>query len=156
MAPKNMTTLKIKRLTDTAIIPTYAHKGDACFDLYADSVSYDSDGFVAKVKTGIAVDIPDGYAMMVYSRSGHGFKNRTRLSNCVGVIDSGYHGEIVVSLHADIALDELDDLTGLMPDIKPGDRIAQAMLIPVPVVTFEEVVDLSQSERGSNGFGSTG
>ena len=138
-------TLKIKRLTDTAKLPTYAHDGDACFDLYADDINYKYCTFI--ITTGLAVDIPEGYALMIYSRSGHGFNHDTRLANCVGVVDSSFKGEIKVKLSCD----------GLMT-YKPrrGDRIAQAMLIPVPVVTFEEVYSLSDSDRGTGGFGSSG
>lgn len=140
-----MIDLKVKRLTDTAKLPTYAHDGDACFDLYADDVNVTSGGFLCN--TGLSVEVPRGYAMMIYSRSGHGFDHNTRLSNCVGVIDSGYAGEIMVKLTCDSII-----------SYKPryGDRIAQAMLIPVPVVTFEEVTELSDSERGEGGFGSSG
>ena len=80
-------TLKVKRLTETAKLPTYAHDGDACFDLYADSVTSSNGGTVFTCGTGLAVDIPQGYALMVYSRSGHGFNHNTRLSNAVGVGD---------------------------------------------------------------------
>ena len=140
-------TLKVKRITDTAKLPTYAHEDDACFDLYADSVTSSHGGTVFTCSTGLAVDIPRGYALMVYSRSGHGFKNDMRLSNSVGVIDQGYHGEIAVKLTCDRKIT-------YQPE--PGDRIAQAMLIPVPVVTFEEVDSLSESDRGTGGFGSSG
>ena len=80
--------LKVKRLTDTAKLPTYAHDGDACFDLYADEIDYKYSTFI--VSTGLAVDIPEGYALMIYSRSGHGFNHDTRLANCVGVVDSSF------------------------------------------------------------------
>ena len=80
--------LKVKRLTDTAKLPTYAHEGDACFDLYADSVTSSHGGTVFTCGTGLAVDIPKGYALMIYSRSGHGLNHNTRVSNAVGVVDS--------------------------------------------------------------------
>ena len=140
-----MINLKVKRLTDTAKLPTYAHDGDACFDLYADDVNVTSGGFLCN--TGLSVEVPQGYAMMIYSRSGHGFKNNMRLSNCVGVLDSGYRGPVMVKLTCDRQIQYVP---------KVGDRIAQAMLIPVPVVTFEEVTELSDSERGDGGFGSSG
>ena len=140
-------TLKVKRLTDTAKLPTYAHEGDACFDLYADNVEHLHGGTVFSVLTGLSVDIPCGYALMIYSRSGHGFKNDMRLSNCVGVVDSGFRGEIAIKLTCDRKIT-------YQPE--PGDRIAQAMLIQVPVVQFEEVDELSDSERGAGGFGSSG
>ena len=141
-----MINLKLKRLTDTAKLPTYAHDGDACFDLYADDVN-DNFGGMYLCDTGLSVEVPPGYAMMIYSRSGHGFKNNMRLSNCVGVLDSGYRGPVMVKLTCDRQIQYVP---------KVGDRIAQAMLIPVPVVTFEEVTELSDSERGTGGFGSSG
>jgi len=141
-----MINLKVKLLTDTAKLPTYAHDGDACFDLYADGVN-DNFGGMYLCDTGLSVEVPRGYAMMIYSRSGHGFKNNMRLSNCVGVIDSGYRGQLMVKLTCDRQIQYVP---------KVGDRIAQAMLIPVPVVTFEEVTELSDSERGDGGFGSSG
>jgi dUTP pyrophosphatase len=85
--------------------------------------------------------------MLIFSRSGHGFKDALRLSNCVGVIDSDYRGEVMVSLRAD---------GEACPKIRTGDRIAQAMILPVPAVEFEEVEDLTETARGAGGFGSTG
>jgi len=140
-------TLKVKRLTETAKLPTYAHDGDACFDLYADSVTSLCGGTVFMCSTGLSFDIPQGYALMVYSRSGHGFNHNTRLSNAVGVIDSGFKGELMVKLTCD---------RQLTYHPAEGDRIAQAMLIPVPVVVFDEVDSLSDSDRGEGGFGSSG
>ena len=140
-------TLKVKRLTDTAKLPTYAHEGDACFDLYADSVTSSNGGTVFMCSTGLSFDIPQGYALMVYSRSGHGFNHNTRLSNAVGVVDSSYKGELMVKLTCD---------RQLTYHPVEGDRIAQAMLIPIPVVTFEEVDSLPESDRGTGGFGSSG
>lgn len=86
--------------------------------------------------------------MMIYSRSGHGFKYGARLANCVGVIDSDYRGEVKVKLHVDFPCG--------FPLLGIGARIAQAMIIPVPSVEFEAVDDLSDTERGTDGFGSTG
>lgn len=145
-------TIKVKRLTETAKLPTYAHDGDACFDIYSDGVceeSFDASTCVETEihSTGLSFDIPKGYAMMIYSRSGHGFKFGARLANCVGVIDCGYIGEVKVKI-------TFDEQNGGFN--KKGDRIAQAMLIPVPVVTFEEVGSLSESDRGTGGFGSSG
>ena len=140
--------LKVKRLTDTAKIPTYAHDGDACFDIYSDGLK-EMGGVTMVHSTGLKFDIPKGYAMMIYSRSGMAFKNDVRLANCVGVVDSGFIGEVMVKLTSD------SGCLGVL-DYKRGDRIAQAMLIKVPVVEFEEVDDVEDTERGNGGFGSSG
>ena len=154
--------IQIKKLHENAVIPTYAHEGDACFDLTAATV--DGYGFTGSVidhnqpvfcGTGLAVDVPEGHVMLVFSRSGHGFKKNIRLSNGTGIIDSTYRGEVMVKLASDAPM--LDDGGEYLPQyrIKPGDRIAQAMIIPVQSCTFEVVEQLSLSERGSNGFGSS-
>jgi dUTP pyrophosphatase len=87
--------------------------------------------------------------MLIFSRSGHGFKNNIRLSNCTGVIDSDYRGEVQVKLAS-------DDPDGAVFSVAHGDRIAQAMVLPIEQVSFEEVTELSTTERGEGGFGSTG
>ena len=145
------TLLGVKRLTGTAILPSFASAGAACFDLHADlrAEGYDQLYFRENevIRTGLAFNIPEGYVLMVYSRSGQGFKNNVRLANCVGVIDSDYTGEVKVKLTID----------GELPYIvKHGDRIAQAMLIKLPSVQLVEVDELKTTERGANGFGSTG
>lgn len=139
-------TLKVKRLTETAKLPTYAHDGDACFDLYADDDVQINHLETAKISTGIGFDIPNGYCVKVYGRSGLGYKHGLSLM-CGGIIDQSYKGGVFVSMTRIIKGDYI---------VKKGDRIAQAMLIPVPVVEFEEVTELSESERGEGGFGSSG
>lgn len=149
--------LKICKLHPDAIVPKYQTDGAACFDLHAATVdgfetsSETIQGFTMVIGTGLAFEVPEGWALMIYSRSGHGFKNYTRLVNCVGVIDSDYRGEVFVKL----ATDDLDDKCGDILTVSPGDRIAQACLVPVPRVTFEVVEQLSLTERGTGGFGST-
>lgn len=140
--------LKVKRLTDTAKIPTYAHDGDACFDIYSDGIK-EIGGTTTVHSTGLRFEIPKGYAMMIYSRSGMAFKSDVRLANCVGVVDSGFVGEVMVKLSSD------SRCIGALA-FRQGDRIAQAMLIPVPAVWFEEVDDMADTERGDGGFGSSG
>lgn len=143
-----MINMKIKLNHANAKVPTYATDGSACFDLYcAEVVELLSD--TVTINTGIIAEIPEGYAMMVYSRSGHGFKSDTRLCNAVGVIDSDYRGEIMVKLRK-------DSLKATPPDLSVGARIAQAMLMPVTQVSFEIADEVSESERGSGGFGSSG
>lgn len=139
--------LKIKPLVPYAIPPKYQTDGAACFDLHACVGIIIPGGKAATVSTGIAVEIPNGYVMLVYSRSGHAFRNNVRLGNCVGVIDSDYRGEVMVRL--------MNDSQELFV-IEPGDRIAQAMILPVPKVEIVEVQDLTDTERGMGGFGSTG
>ena len=140
--------VKVKKLSPAAVLPIYATTGSACFDISTTSDSVDiTPGASAVLKTDLAFEIPVGHVMMVYSRSGHGFKNGIRLSNCTGVIDSDYRGELMVKLHND---------GNRVFSIARGDRIAQAMIVPVQQVVFETTSDLSETERGSGGFGSTG
>lgn len=140
--------LKIKKVLPEAILPVYGTEGAACFDLYAATCGMVTNTKPALIRTGLAFDIPEGYVMHIYSRSGHGFKHGVRLSNCVGVIDSDYVGEVMVRLTCDDPLGEFR--------VQPGDRIAQAMLVPVSQVSFVEVEELKETERGAGGFGSTG
>ncbi|WP_396190738.1 dUTP diphosphatase [Flavobacterium sp.] len=139
--------VKIKSLHPDAVMPQYASDGAGCFDLH----SIDS-GLVAKERTfdtGLAFEIPAGHVMLIFSRSGHGFKNDTRLANCVGVIDHDYRGEVKVKLSNDNHAS-----SPLM--VNAGDRIAQGMIIPFPKVEFQWADDLSETGRGTGGFGSTG
>lgn len=143
--------VRFKKLSPQAIVPTYAHNGDACFDIYAlgdmeKPVDIRPDG-AAVIPTGISFEVPMGYVMLVFSRSGHGFKNGVRLGNAVGVIDAGYRGELKVSLHND---------GRARFKVAHGDRIAQAMIIPRPAIELEEAGELSDSSRGTGGLGSTG
>lgn len=145
--------IKIKKLRPDAFMPQYASAGAACFDLHAvwDFHKFphtmirpeDSEVF----GTGLAFEIPEGHVMLVFSRSGHGFNHDIRLANCVGVIDSDYRGEVKVKL----TNDSLD-----MFKVNHGDRIAQAMIIPIPAIQLVEVDELSTTVRGEHGAGSTG
>lgn len=140
--------VKIKLLTDTARVPTYATDGSAAFDIYADvSINIDSDDLKI-ISTGIAVEVPEGHVLLIYSRSGHGFRYGLRLSNCVGVIDSDYRGEIKVAMTVDMA-------DGYIR-IEEGDRIAQGIIMPVEKTNFIVADELSETVRGNNGFGSSG
>lgn len=140
--------IKIKKLHSSAQEPTYGTDGAACFDLYSvsDTVVHARDSAV--VRTGLAFEIPEGYVMKIYGRSGHAFKHDVRLSNCVGVIDSDFRGEVMVKLANDN-----NDVALL---VKAGDRIAQAEITPVIRVGFKAVGELSDTKRGEAGFGSTG
>lgn len=144
--------VKVKKLNPNAIIPKYATPGSACFDIHSLTGGRVSAGHPLTCDTGLAFDIPVNHVMLVFSRSGHGFKNDVRLANCVGVIDSDYRGALGVKLTSDSIRPTLHgELT-----VNAGDRIAQAMVIPVDMVTFEEVDELSSTDRGAGGFGSTG
>lgn len=157
--PTMTKTLKAKRLHENAILPKYQTAQAACFDLHAATVagmahigSNVTQGFPVTCGTGLAFDIPDNHVMLIFSRSGHGFKHQVRLSNCAGVIDADYTGEVMVQL----VCDEPDhDLAHVPFFVRPGDRIAQAMILPVDQWSIEEVTELKETERGDNGFGST-
>ena len=143
--------LGVKKLHDDVAMPLYAHDGDACFDIRSYGEPQYQEAGSAVVKTGLAFDIPAGHALVVYSRSGHGFNYDIRLANGTGIIDAGYKGELMVKLTSDSRKGQ-----EYLDNIKHGDRIAQAMLIPVPHVSLVEVGDLSNSDRGAAAFGSTG
>ena len=151
--------VKIKKLHPNAKVPTYATDGSAAFDLYALTVngshrfsSFVTEGYPVLCDTGIAFELPPGYGMFILSRSGQGFKHDTRLSNCIGLLDFDYRGSAQVKLICD--QDVPDDQ---MPfDVEPGDRVAQAVILPVPRISFNVVDELTDTERGANGFGSTG
>lgn len=150
--------LKVKKLSPDAMIPKYATEGAACFDLHAViEAPVWSEARVAHhvnpdeprvVRTRLAFEIPQDHVMLVLSRSGHGFKNDVRLSNCVGVIDSDYRGEVMVKL----ANDNPDGETFI---VRHGDRVAQALVLPVQQVRFSVADELSDTQRGEGGFGST-
>jgi len=144
--------LKIKKLQPDAQLPTYATDGAACFDLVAvdDGIPHPKDQHGWIFGTGLAFEVPVGYVMLIYSRSGHGFKEATRLSNCVGVIDSDFRGELKVALRFDASGEHR------CARLHGGDRIAQAMIVQAPKVSLVEVDELSATERGDGGFGSTG
>lgn len=143
--------VKVKKLDSNAKLPTYATDGSGCFDLYAvgQLTKSKADQRAQVARTGLAFEIPEGHVMLIFSRSGHGFKYGVRLSNCVGVIDSDYRGEVMVSLRGD------GDMIPLAP-FQDGQRVAQALVVPLPRVTFTEVDELTETERGAGGFGSTG
>ena len=144
--------IKIKKLHPNAIIPKYATEWSACFDLSARLDQGVTMSYLRRectFSTGLSFEIPRGFAMMIYSRSGHGFNNDIRLANCVGVIDSDYRGEVKVKLTSDNPFCESFI-------VNHGDRIAQAMIIPVPDINLIEVDDLTDTVRGAGGFGSTG
>ena len=141
--------LKVKRLTPSAKLPTKAHPSDAGFDIYADITEIIPSGSTRLISTGIAIEIPEGYYGRLKGRSGLTSKTLLRVQE--GTIDSNYRGEIKVI--CDSLDTELSDV-GYM--VAKGERIAQLIIQPLPKFEVVEVSDLSNSDRGSNGFGSTG
>ena len=139
--------LPIKRLSDKAILPTYAHKGDAGMDLYAANDATIPCGETVKIPTDVAMAIPTGYVGLIYARSGLATKQGLRPANCTGVVDAGYRGNIIVAMYND----SLEPRT-----IKAGDRIAQMVITPFISCTLAEVDELDNTERSDNGFGSSG
>ena len=151
--------VKIKKLKPNAIIPTYAKDGDAGMDLVATEILKDTPEQIT-YGMGVAIEIPYGFVGLVFPRSSIR-KTGLQLSNSVGVIDSGYRGEIQATFNKVFGGDRFYDETKNTEDTsndfyKVGDRIAQIMIIPYPPIEFTEVDELSDSERGEGGFGSTG
>ena len=169
--------VKIKKLHPNAVIPQYAKPGDAGMDLTAVSVEVDDYGNVS-YGTGLAFEIPKGYVGLVFPRSSN-CKKGVILSNSVGVIDSGYRGEVHMKFRPNynraervmtedilrslgIYDDYLDedwyelDSTDIPTTYKVGDRIGQIIILPYPHIEFEEVEELSETERGTGGHGSSG
>ncbi len=140
--------MKIKLISQNAVVPTYGSKCAAGMDLYTiDTYSIDP-GETVLAHTGISVEIPDGYFGAIYPRSGLATKRGLRLANCVGVIDSDYRGEVMVALHNDSTYTQT---------VERYDRIAQMVIQPYEQPqTFEVVDKLSDTERSSGGFGHTG
>ena len=136
--------LKIKKLHPDAMIPSYAKPGDAGLDLVATMWIFIERGLI-EYDTGIAVEIPAGYVGLIVPRSSISERGMT-LANSVGIIDSGYRGEIKVRVQYGQNSRLYDR----------GDRIAQLVIVPCPPVVIEEVDELSDTERGDGGFGSTG
>lgn len=142
--------VKIKKLVPEAVLPTYSTDGDAAMDLIA--ISKVVDTFGNRVYgTGLAMEIPKGHVGLIFPRSSVS-KYNLGLTNCVGVIDSGYRGEIMCKFKR---LSE-NMFHNNISDYNVGDRVAQIMIIPIPEISFTEVSELSDSERGTGGFGSTG
>lgn len=162
--------VKIKRLTETAKIPAYKTEGAAGCDLYADEDVLIPAHCTVMVHTGIAVELPEfgelgitdlvenrkgngecwywaGLEMQICPRSGLAIKNGITIANAPGIVDSDYRGEVCVLLH---------NTTRAPFQVKRGDRIAQAVFVPVIRAEFEEVAELSETKRGKGGFGSTG
>lgn len=128
-------------------LPKKASAGAACFDIQSADDTEIAPRHAGIVRTGLKFKLPENHVLLVFSRSGHGFKNNVRLSNCVGVIDSDYRGELKVSLQND------GDETF---SVRYGDRVAQGLIVPIPQVAMVAGVVTADTARGAGGFGSTG
>ena len=138
--------LKVK-LTDGAPLPRHAKPGDAGLDLTTRETVTLSPMSSRMVGTGVSVEIPEGHVGLVFPRSGLAGKRGVNLRNCVGVIDQGYRGEIMVPLQ---------NMTGAYQEIVEGERVCQLVVMPFASCECVAVDELGDSERGSGGFGSTG
>ena len=141
--------VKVKKLSPDAVIPSYAKDGDAGMDVVATKIISDNLGAVT-YGTDIAMEIPKGFVGLIFPRSSIR-KTNLQLSNSVGVVDSGYRGEIQATFNKIQGIDNVE-----RDSYKVGDRICQIMIIPHPDIQFEEVEELNNTERGQGGFGSTG
>lgn len=142
--------IKFKKLDPRAVAPVRANNTDAGFDLVATNITTEINEcgqLILVYHTGLALEIPEGYFALLVPRSSISKKSLT-LTNCSGVIDAGYRGEIMAKFRS---------TTDVVPAVyKEGERFAQLLILPVPEVTFKEAFELSDSERGENGYGSTG
>ena len=144
-----MEAIRVRKLKERAILPTYGSTEAAGADLYAcleEAVTI-LPGESVFVPTGLAMEIPEGYFGGIFARSGLSSKEGLRPANCVGVVDADYRGEVKVALHND---------GEVVREIKAGQKIAQLVVVPFLGVEFDEVEELSETVRGVGGFGSTG
>lgn len=141
--------INVKKLNDLAKLPTRGSSDAAGYDLYA-ATSYNIEiqpHTTVKIGTGLSFELPQGTFAAIFPRSGIATKRGLRPANCVGVIDSDYRGPVIVALHND---------TNEVQIIEPQERIAQMILLPFVEMNFNEVEDLSDTERGEGGFGGSG
>jgi dUTP pyrophosphatase len=157
--------VKIKKLNPGAVIPSYAKEGDAGLDLTATSKEYDNDGNIV-YGTGLAFEIPMGFVGLLFPRSSNA-KTNLRLTNSVGVLDSGYRGEVMFKYQPQDSNNNIlvrwwNKLLHRNPahhlpynDYNIGDRIGQLIILPYPQIEFKEAKHLSVTQRGTGGYGST-
>lgn len=141
--------IAVKKLREEAVLPTFGSKEAAGADLYAclDSDVTIAPGQTAFIPTGLAMELPKGFAGLIYARSGLACKRGLAPANKVGVVDSDYRGEFMVALHNH----------GMEPQtVSAGERIAQLVVTPVLIPEYTEVESLCETSRGAGGFGSTG
>lgn len=165
--------VKIRKLSPDVVIPAYACDGDSGFDLVSVADVIIAPGETALVPTGLAFEIPDGYELQIRPRSGVSLKTKLRVANSPGTVDASYRGEVCVIVdnimpphtHAFDSAVSVDGSGWVDLDknvtigsyiIRKGDRIAQGVIAPVSRAEFTVVDELSETERGTGGFGSTG
>ena len=141
MGPK----IKVVRVHDEARLPQYAHDGDAAFDLFSTKTMVFRSGTAHSVPTGIKLEIPNGYAGLIWAKTGLAIKHGLKVLGVV--IDSGYRGEVMVGM---------TNLTDNEYSLEKGEKIAQMIIQKVEQAVIEEVEELSETKRGEGGFGSTG
>ena len=168
-----MLDVKIMKLVEEAVIPQYSLEGDAGLDLTATFRSYDEFGNVV-YHTGIAMEIPKGYVGLLFPRSSNS-KQQLLLSNSVGVIDSGYRGEVMLKFKSTVRVLSFGYLLNIImyylfgkvpkkinvknyygKSYEIGDKVGQIIILPYPQIEFEEAEELSETERNTGGYGSTG
>lgn len=162
--------VKIKKLREDAVIPKYAKEGDAGMDLTATSKTHDSNGNTV-YGVGLSFEIPDGYVGLLFPRSSNAKKDLL-LSNSVGVLDSGYRGEVMFKFKKSVRVPYFGTILNILSDLNMvntatvknyegcdyniGERIGQIIILPYPQIEFEEVGELTETERGIGGYGSSG
>lgn len=143
--------IKVKKLYEDSIIPTYGSEKAGCADLYAHLIDCDKvvidPHTTVKIGTGVAFELPDGFAGLIYARSGLSTKEGLRPANCVGYADCDFRGEYIVALHNDSDEPRV---------VENGQRIAQVTFVNYHQAKFEEVENLTETKRGDGGFGSSG
>lgn len=142
-----MLNMRFTKSSDKAVTPTRGTKYSAGYDLYSIKTAIIKPGETMKFGTGLHIEIPNGYFGAIFARSGLATKKGLRPANCVGVIDSDYRGEVIVPLHNDSENEVV---------VSVEDKIAQLVILPFLQVEFKEATSLTDTDRGSGGFGSTG
>jgi len=141
--------IKVRKVSDTAMLPTHGSDHAAGYDLYAD-IAVDTviaPHKTVMIDTGLQMELPEGYFAAIFARSGLAAKESLRPANCVGVCDSDYRGNYMVALHNDGEVERV---------VRPGEKIAQMVVLAYLPLEFEECSELSDTSRGAGGFGSTG
>lgn len=144
--PRELVDVKVQKIHEDAVIPEYAHVTDAGADIYAIEDVAVKPHTTVLIKTGLKVAIPTGYEIQIRPRSGMSLKTTMRVANAPGTIDAGYRGEVCVIM---------ENTGNLTYNISKGDKVAQMVIMPVPMINWIETNELDDTDRGEGGFGST-